>query len=222
MKPLKERVFSKSTILGYGVAGIGNAIPAGLFYVYFIFFLTTVAGINPAIAGSISLIAVLWDAINDPMVGFWTDNCKSKYGRRRPFVIGGLLPLTVVIILMFTNLNMPLNFKTAWFILLNILFWFFFTFVDVPMIALGDALNTNYDNKTKCRTAWTVLMMCGSVLGESLPPAIIDFIDSKVNNVSLSWFIMICVLALITFLAYFIAWNATRGREVIPDRKSVV
>ena len=140
MKPLKERVFSKSTILGYGVAGIGNAIPAGLFYVYFIFFLTTVAGINPAIAGSISLIAVLWDAINDPMVGFWTDNCKSKYGRRRPFVIGGLLPLTVVIILMFTNLNMPLNFKTAWFILLNILFWFFFTFVDVPMIALGDAL----------------------------------------------------------------------------------
>ena len=216
MKPLKERVFSKSTILGYGVAGIGNAIPAGLFYVYFIFFLTTVAGINPAIAGSISLIAVLWDAINDPMVGFWTDNCKSKYGRRRPFVIGGLLPLTVVIILMFTNLNMPLNFKTAWFILLNILFWFFFTFVDVPMIALGDALNTNYDNKTKCRTAWTVLMMCGSVLGESLPPAIIDFIDSKVNNVSLSWFIMICVLALITFLAYFIAWNATRGREVIP------
>ena len=216
MKPLKERVFSKSTILGYGVAGIGNAIPAGLFYVYFIFFLTTVAGINPAIAGSISLIAVLWDAINDPMIGFLTDNCKSKYGRRRPFVIGGLLPLTVVIILMFTNLNMPLNFKTAWFILLNILFWFFFTFVDVPMIALGDALNTNYDNKTKCRTAWTVLMMCGSVLGESLPPALIDFIDSKVNNVSLSWFIMICVLALITFLAYFIAWNATRGREVIP------
>ena len=53
MKPLKERVFSKSTILGYGAAGIGNAIPAGLFYVYFIFFLTTVAGINPAMLSTI-------------------------------------------------------------------------------------------------------------------------------------------------------------------------
>lgn len=84
MKPLKERVFSKSTILGYGVAGIGNAIPAGLFYVYFIFFLTTVAGINPAIAGSISLIAVLWDAINDPMVGFGRTTVSRNMGAGGP------------------------------------------------------------------------------------------------------------------------------------------
>ena len=104
----------------------------------------------------------------------------------------------------------------AYFIVLNILFWFFFTWVDVPTIALGDALNTTYDNKTKCRTVWTICMMIGSIFGESLPPAIIDFIDQRLHNVSLSWFVMICVLAVMVFLAYFIAWNATRGLEVIP------
>ena len=78
-----ERRLTTGTIFGYGLAGIGNNVAASLFYVYFIFFLTTVAGISPSVAGAISLIAVLWDGINDPIIGYWSDNYKSKFGRRR-------------------------------------------------------------------------------------------------------------------------------------------
>lgn len=208
--------YSGKAMLGYGVAGVGNAIGAGLFYVYFIFFMTNVAGVRPAVAGSVSMIAVLWDAINDPMIGYWSDTCKSKFGRRRPFMISGMIPLSIVLVLMFTNFDMAPSAKAIYFIVLNILFWFFFTWTDVPTIALGDAINTNYDNKTKCRTAWTVFMMLGSIFGESLPAWITGTLEEKYGDASKAWFMMIIVLALMTFLAYFISWNATRGLEVIP------
>ena len=51
---------SKGTILGYGVSGVGNTIGGDLFYTWFLFFLTSVAGIPPAAAGTVSLVAVLW------------------------------------------------------------------------------------------------------------------------------------------------------------------
>ena len=73
---MKNKRLSKKTIVGYGIAGLGNNVAASLFYTYFIFYLTTIAGVSPAVAGMISSIAVLWDGINDPMIGYWSDNCR--------------------------------------------------------------------------------------------------------------------------------------------------
>ena len=52
-----------SVKIGYGLGGAGDSIPYNLFFTYFLFFLTDVAKVNPAIAGTISFIAILWDAV---------------------------------------------------------------------------------------------------------------------------------------------------------------
>lgn len=205
-----------STILGYGIAGMGNNIAASLFYVYFIFFLTTVAGLSPAVAGIISFIAVVWDGINDPLIGYWSDNCKSKYGRRRPFLISGLIPLCLVIVMMFTNVNLSPGAKAAYYIVANILFWFIFTWVDVPTIALGDSLDGNYDDKTRSRTAWTVFVMIGGLIATDLPLLFVEFLQKRGSTVDGSWFTMAVIASVLTGLAYFVSWNATRGKEIIP------
>ncbi len=76
---LKRRPTMKSNrnvlkdIIGYGTGGVGENIAGNLFYTYFIFFLTSVAGINPAAAGTISLFVVAWDAITDPIIGYLND-----------------------------------------------------------------------------------------------------------------------------------------------------
>ena len=213
-----EKRLTKGTIFGYGLAGIGNNVAASLFYVYFIFFLTTVAGVSPSVAGAISLIAVLWDGINDPMIGYWSDNCKSKFGRRRPFQISGLVPMCIVITLMFTNVPFSSAGKSAFYIIINILFWFLFTWVDVPTIALGDSLEGSYDEKTKARTAWTVCVMIGGLLATDLPPVMVDFFEAQGTSVDRAWLYIGLIGAVITFAAYFISWNATRGKEIIPKQ----
>lgn len=70
--------------IGYGIGTAGDSVPYNLFFTYFLFFLTDVAGVNPAVAGIISFIAVMWDAVTDPAVGFLSDNTKNPNGRRRP------------------------------------------------------------------------------------------------------------------------------------------
>lgn len=219
---MKEKKLSKSTILGYGLAGVGNNVAASLFYVYFIFFLTTVAGVGPAVAGAISLIAVLWDGINDPMIGYWSDNCKSKYGRRRVFQISGMIPLAIVIVLMFTNVDFSSTGKAVYYIVINIVFWFVFTWVDVPTIALGDSLDAAYDEKTKARTSWTVCVTIGGLIATDLPPMMVEFFEESGASVNQAWFYIALIGAAVTFLAYFISWNVTRGKEVIPKQSASV
>mgnify|MGYP004655037167 CR=1 FL=1 len=207
---------SKGTIIGYGIAGIGNNVAASLFYTYFIFFLTTIAGIKPAVAGLISSIAVLWDGINDPMIGYWSDNCKSKYGRRRPFQITGMIPLAIIIVGMFINPSFSTVGKSAYYIIINILFWFVFTWVDVPTISLADALDGSYEDKAKARTAWTVCVTIAGLLAVDLPPIFVEYMEKNGASAEYAWFMMAVIGAIITLLAYFISWNATRGKEIIP------
>ena len=88
MKSVLDNKLSFTTKLGYGIGQGGDSAGYNLYYTYFLFFLTDVAMVSPAFAGVISLIAITWDAVTDPFVGYISDNTKSKYGRRRPFMIG--------------------------------------------------------------------------------------------------------------------------------------
>ena len=51
--------------LSYGMGAIGEGIGYNFFYSYFIFFMINIAGVNPAVAGTVSLIAVFWDAVTE-------------------------------------------------------------------------------------------------------------------------------------------------------------
>ena len=74
--------------LGYE-SGIGSeSIVYNMFYVYFILFLTTVAGINPVLAGTISLISVLVDAVTDPLIGWICD--KPGADMKKYMLVGGV------------------------------------------------------------------------------------------------------------------------------------
>lgn len=65
------------TAVGYGIGAIGEGIGYNVFFSFFSFFLTTIAGIQPAVAGVISMAAVLWDAVTDPIIGLWSDRTKT-------------------------------------------------------------------------------------------------------------------------------------------------
>jgi GPH family glycoside/pentoside/hexuronide:cation symporter len=95
--PLKARSESLSlrTKLAYGVGELGGEIPNNILVFFLLFFLTSVAGLNPTLAGSVLLIGKVWDAINNPMVGILSDRTRSPLGRRYPWMLVGAIPLGV-------------------------------------------------------------------------------------------------------------------------------
>ncbi len=67
---------------------------------YLAIFLTDVVGVNPAIAAAAFFIGRSWDYVNDPLLGYLSDRTRSKWGRRRPFLLFGSVPLGVAFAMM--------------------------------------------------------------------------------------------------------------------------
>ena len=71
--------------LGYGTASVGDSIAYSAIGTYLMFFLTTVAGVDPAVSGVISAIGAVWNALINPIWGFLSDQVRTKMGKRRAF-----------------------------------------------------------------------------------------------------------------------------------------
>src|SRR5512136_2594192 len=89
--------------LRYGVADVGFALITSAQQFFLLFYYTTVAKIDPAIAGTALLVGKLtWDAVNDPLFGYWSDRTRSKFGRRRIYMLIGAVPLALTAWIMFS------------------------------------------------------------------------------------------------------------------------
>jgi len=98
----------------YGTGDIGNQVIIQMLTMFVLFFYTDVFGISAAAAGTMMLIARIWDAFNDPMMGVMVDNTNSKYGKARPYLLYLPIPCAILLVLTFTVPNFSPAGKLAW------------------------------------------------------------------------------------------------------------
>ena len=87
--------------IGYGMGDIGSNIFIVTTGMFLLFFLTNVLGVNPALAGFAMLIPKLWDVISDPIMGAISDVTRSRWGRRRPYLLYASIPFGLVFFALF-------------------------------------------------------------------------------------------------------------------------
>src|SRR5512140_335901 len=84
----------------YGSGDLGFSLTNTILSVYFALYLTEVIGLMPAVAALAIFIGSTWDYINDPIVGYITDRTRTRWGRRRPFLLFGALPFALTFVLL--------------------------------------------------------------------------------------------------------------------------
>ncbi len=133
---------------------------------FYLFFLTNVMGIKISHAGMITAIGIVWDAINDPMVGYWAVNHEFKNGEKcRPFALWCALPWAVTVVLMFTCFDVSYGLKLGLAIAIYFLFELFNTFAAIPYNSMG-SLATNQDTDRRSINIFRNLGGCiGSGIG---------------------------------------------------------
>lgn len=122
---MQKRKYDLGKHLAYGVGSLGDSLSYNIFYSYFIYFITTFAGIRPAAAGVISFVAVAWDAVTDPLIGYVSDHSHSKHGRRCPFLLMYSVPMGLTVFALFYNPTLSESEKVLYYLVANILFWLF-------------------------------------------------------------------------------------------------
>ena len=134
-----------STKFAYGVGAIGESSVIWLFSTLAFFYYNQVIGLSGTLAGLAVLIATIFDAISDPLVGSISDNYKSRLGRRHPFMFAAPLPAMICIYFIFTppsGLDQIAIF--AWFAIFTILLRLSITLYTIPHLALGAELSDDY------------------------------------------------------------------------------
>lgn len=213
----KKGGLSARTKLGYGIGQMGDSIGFNVFYFYFLFFLTDIIGINPSVAGSISLIAVVWDAITDPIVGHMSDNLRSRYGRRRSFMVGSMIPYGIIMFLMFNNVNLPESTKNIYFIVISMLFWTAYTAYVIPYFALGAEITGDFDERTSLRVWASYFMYAAVMIASAAPPMIVSMSEEAGMSVIQGWRNVGLIFGILTVIVIFVCWRATKGKELVLE-----
>ena len=115
MENKKSGKLSLATILSYGMAyGSGYQIMGSLVGSYLMIFFTDTFGIPAAAAGVIMVLASIWDAINDPIMGVLADKTHTRFGKFRPYLLWVPGCLTVAVVCLFMSPNLSSTGKIIW------------------------------------------------------------------------------------------------------------
>ena len=162
----------------YGLPAFALAVVGIPVYVHIPKFYTDVVGVNIAWVGAVLLLARLFDAFSDPLMGMVSDRTRTRLGRRRPFILWGSVCLGVALFLLFVPPQMATTVALVWFAVSIGGLFFFWTVVTVPYEALGPALTRDYSERTSL-FAWRDGMLIAGTLLAAASPALIEALQGS-------------------------------------------
>ena len=165
--PTRTKVF-------YGIGDLGNAVVNSAIQFFLMKFFTDGALILPALAGNALLIGKIWDSINDPLFGWITDKAKSRFGKRRVFMIyRGHSPGDLRGPDMVCSAGHRPGGTFLWIAITFSLFSSLWSMTNVPYYALTSELTDDYDERSSLTTVRMVMAVPAFLVGAALTPAIV-------------------------------------------------
>lgn len=215
MKSTPFRVKFAYALPAFALAIIG--IPV---YVYIPKFYTDVVGIDIVLAGFLLFGVRIFDAVTDPIMGTLSDRTRTRYGRRRPFIMIGSILIAVALAFLFNPPDMSSTFNTLWFAFWIYLLFLFWTLVTVPYESLGPEITHEYHERTAL-FAWRDGFLIAGTLAAAASPAIVRAIfqtgDDPAGDRSTFFWISVIYAPLVVLMC---AWCVRVIRE--KDYKPVV
>ena len=148
----RSRVPAKTKVF-YGVGGLPEVLKDFAFVTLLLFYYNQVQGLSAGLASLALMIALVIDAVTDPLVAYWSDNLRTKLGRRHPFMYLSALPLAAALFLVFSP---PSGLEPLvlfiWLTLTAVAARVAITFFQVPWLAMLAELSDDYSERTTITT----------------------------------------------------------------------
>ncbi len=208
---------SRRTKLVYGVGDTGFSLTSTILGAYFAIFMTDVVGITPGVAAAAIFIGRSWDYINDPLFGHISDRTRTRWGRRRPFLLLGALPFALTFTMLWWRPPWENVFALAvYYAVAYILYEASATLIYMPYFALTPELTSDYDERTALTTYRMFFSILGSLLAFTIPLAIVgSFTPENASKVLTMGLVFGIAAALPLFLVFF----GTRERQEYMEQE---
>ena len=211
-----EDRLSRRTKLIYGVGDTGFSLTTTIIGAYFLIYMTDVVGLAPGLAAIAIFVGRSWDYINDPIFGHISDRTRTRWGRRRPFLLFGALPFALAFAMLWWRPPLERDILlVAYYALAYVVFDAAATFVYMPYFALTPELTSDYDERTSLTTYRMLFSILGSLVAFTVPLAIVGtFNPQSAPRV----FIMGLVFGTASALPLLFVFFGTRERPAFMER----
>jgi len=160
--------------IAYGLGSFGLESTYKVFVGFYMFYYIDVLGLAVAMAAIINIVYAIWDAANDPLVGYLSDNTRTRWGRRRPWLLAATPFYVIILVLVYA---VPGVFQQG-----NALFWYAlvvftlfeaaYTVMSVNYTALFPELFQGFKERARATPYYQGFSMRGELVGFALPPLI--------------------------------------------------
>ena len=180
---MKTKKLSMATKLKYGVGDFGLAIVTAMLQFSMMFYYTDVVGVNAGIAGTAMLVGkITWDLVNDVLFGFLQDKTKSRWGKRRPYLIFCSIPFAIAFWFVF-NIPQGLGNVAYFFIIIGtfILFDTFHTLIATAYSSMTAEITEDYQERTSLSTVRMVFSVIGYLMGAGVISPVANLLSNTLN-----------------------------------------
>ncbi len=211
----KEERLPFWTKLIYGTGDWSVASYGTLRQIFYAIFLTDVVGLEPRLASVAALIGIIWDAINDPIVGVLTDRMKSRWGRRRPFLLFFAIPFGLSFMLLWYAPPFESQITKAIFITLAFMISDTLqTLVVVPFSALTPELTQDYDERTSLTGFRMFFNLVVSLVAAVAAPAIVDGVLANGGTQQQGYMLTAAIFGGIATLPFLLIFAVVREKPL--------
>ena len=133
---------------GYGLGDTASHFAWDLAGMFLFFYYTDVYGISAAAAGTIMMVARVWDAVSDPLIGIISDRTNTRFGKFRPYMLWFAIPLGATLVMLFTTPDFEQTGKIIFAACAYLMLSTFYTAVNLPFSALSGVMTSDSKERT--------------------------------------------------------------------------
>ena len=204
---LKEKI-------GYALGDSASNFYWRIFDLFLFIFYTDIFGIPAAAVGTMFLVTRLIDALSDPLMGALADRTTTRWGKFRPYLLLGIIPLVAAGILTFTVPDLDSSGKLVWAYATYIFMMIAYTFINVPYGALIGVITSDSQQRTQLTSFRFIGAFSGGTLVAYFAPKLVDWIGQ--GDQAFGWQVTMILFGLLAAICFVISFLTTKERIAPP------
>ncbi len=213
---MQESQISFKERLSFGLAGLGQNMVYNYTTAYIMVFYTDVVKLLPAAVGTLMLVARVFDAINDPIMGLIIDKTHTKKGKLIPYLKIIPVPMAVFTLLVFFVPDMSYTMRLLYAYVSFILWDLMYTISDVPFWGLSVAISSDPNERLKLLSLARILCNVGLAISIIVPPLMISYFGGG----SIAYFITAIIMAVSGSLLFSLVGLNAKERTTLEKQES--